>query len=296
MQLSSIQQMSVFDNLLTKSPIYKDGSSFSLDQFLADHRKPLELVVATKPVVSVASPLLTNGKHNSNRGKKTEVFPFKDPAQIEALHHYLLNRAANAAPRYHNAFYRDWLFFTLSLNMGRRGCDTLSLKWSQVLELKSTSPLVYEIIGTDYNRLTERKTGKSALLVYNEDARAAIRFYLDVTGIIPQPDDYVFPSTKHAANGSQQPVDPDNMGKTIKAAAKACGIPFNVCTHSLRKTFGYRLYKNTGDIALVQYVLNHSSTAMTLRYIGIDCETITEAHQHLGNTLPDSFYLKEVIA
>lgn len=39
--------------------------------------------------------------------------------------------------------------------MGRRGCDTLSLKWSQVLELKPTSPLVYEIIGTDYNRLTE---------------------------------------------------------------------------------------------------------------------------------------------
>lgn len=82
MQLSSIQQMSVCDNLPTKSPICKDGSSFSLDQFLADHRKPLELVVATKPVVSVASPLLTNGKHNSNRGKKTEVFPFKDPAQI----------------------------------------------------------------------------------------------------------------------------------------------------------------------------------------------------------------------
>mgnify|MGYP004679321747 CR=1 FL=1 len=211
MQLSSIQQMSVCDNLPTKSPIYKDGSSFSLDQFLADHRKPLELVVATKPVVSVANPLLTEGKHNSNRGKKTEVVPFKDPSQIEALHHYLLSRAASAAPRYRNAFYRDWLFFTLSLNMGRRGCDTLSLKWSQVLELKSTSPLVYEIIGTDYNRLTERKTGKSALLVYNEDARAAIRFYLDATGIIPQPDDYVFPSTKHAANGSQQPVVPDNI-------------------------------------------------------------------------------------
>ena len=147
MQLFPNQQMSACSILQTKSHIYKDEPTFSLDQFLADHRKPLELVVATKPV-------LTEGRHNSNRGKKTEVFPFKDPAQIEALHHYLLNRAADAAPRYRNAFYRDWLFFTLSLNMGRRGCDTLSLKWSQVLELKSISPLVYEIIGTDYNRLT----------------------------------------------------------------------------------------------------------------------------------------------
>ena len=122
MQLFPNQQMSacIIEEHRNKS-IYKDVVSFSLDQFLADHRKPLELVVATKPVVSVAN-------HNSNRGKKTEVFPFKDPAQIEALHHYLLSRAANAAPRYRNAFYRDWLFFTLSLNMGRRGCDTLSLK------------------------------------------------------------------------------------------------------------------------------------------------------------------------
>ena len=97
MQLSSTWQVPVCNKLPTNSTLCKDDVSFSLDQFLADHRKPLELVVATKPVVSVAN-------HNSNRGKKTEVFPFKDPAQIEALHQYLLNRAANAAPRYRNAF------------------------------------------------------------------------------------------------------------------------------------------------------------------------------------------------
>ena len=45
-------------------------------------------------------------------------------------------------------------------------------------------------------------------------------------------------------------------------------------THSLRKTFGYHLYKQTKDIALLQKVLNHSSQDVTLRYIGVTQEII----------------------
>ncbi len=37
----------------------------------------------------------------------------------------------------------------------------------------------------------------------------------------------------------------------------------------MRKTFGYWFYKQTKDIAMLQEILNHSTSQITLRYIGI---------------------------
>lgn len=42
-------------------------------------------------------------------------------------------------------------------------------------------------------------------------------------------------------------------------------------THTMRKTGAYRVYEQSGhDIALVMSLLNHSSQAMTLKYLGLD--------------------------
>ncbi|WP_419865699.1 tyrosine-type recombinase/integrase [Bacillus dakarensis] len=47
-------------------------------------------------------------------------------------------------------------------------------------------------------------------------------------------------------------------------------------THSLRKTFGYFAYQQGIDLAMIQKLLNHSSQAETLRYIGITQEQMDE--------------------
>ena len=60
--------------------------------------------------------------------------------------------------------------------------------------------------------------------------------------------------------------------RVLKAAGESAGLK-NIGTHSLRKTFGYHIYKRSGaDIGLVQKLLNHSASKVTLRYIGIDRE------------------------
>jgi integrase len=41
-----------------------------------------------------------------------------------------------------------------------------------------------------------------------------------------------------------------------------------VGTHTLRKTFGYHFYQQTKDVAMLQEIFNHSSPAITLKYIG----------------------------
>ena len=45
----------------------------------------------------------------------------------------------------------------------------------------------------------------------------------------------------------------------------------------MRKTFAYELYQSTGDLSLVQKVLNHSSQMETLRYIGLDQMAVDKA-------------------
>ena len=48
----------------------------------------------------------------------------------------------------------------------------------------------------------------------------------------------------------------------------------NVGTHTMRKTFGYHHYQQFKDVAILQYILNHSSPSITLRYIGIEQDNI----------------------
>ena len=45
-------------------------------------------------------------------------------------------------------------------------------------------------------------------------------------------------------------------------------------THTMRKTGAYRVYEQSGhNIGLVMKLLNHSSEAMTLAYLGLDQES-----------------------
>ena len=58
-----------------------------------------------------------------------------------------------------------------------------------------------------------------------------------------------------------------------------------ISTHSFRKFFATEIYKANGyNVALVQKLLQHSSTAVTQRYIGIqqkELEAAIENHLYL---------------
>lgn len=51
-----------------------------------------------------------------------------------------------------------------------------------------------------------------------------------------------------------------------------------VSTHSFRKFYATEIYRNSGyNIALVQQLLQHSSAAVTQRYIGIQQKEVEQA-------------------
>ncbi|MCL2768388.1 MAG: tyrosine-type recombinase/integrase, partial [Synergistaceae bacterium] len=64
----------------------------------------------------------------------------------------------------------------------------------------------------------------------------------------------------------------------LNEAGKAIGLS-HIGTHTLWKTFGYHVFQRSGgNLALVQKLLNHSSSGDTLRYIGLDREQMDNAY------------------
>ena len=53
-------------------------------------------------------------------------------------------------------------------------------------------------------------------------------------------------------------------------------------THTMRKTFGYHAYKMGMDLSVIQKLLNHSSPAITLSYIGITRDDLDNVYLNLN--------------
>ena len=182
------------------------------------------------------------------------VGAIKDKAKIEAMKKVL--RADSQ---------RNYLLFTLGINVGLRISDLLTLTWGDVLGEKH-KPLQYIMF-------KEQKTGKERRIYLNESARKAIQETYNLTSDV-QLGDCLFPSRK----GINQPISRIQAWQILSDAAHAVGIDGNIGTHSLRKTFGYHAYSQGTDITLLQQLFGHSAPSITLRYIGITQQDIDNVY------------------
>lgn len=150
---------------------------------------------------------------------------------------------------------RDLLLFTLGINSALRVSDLLELKFGDIIN-KQLNPL-------EHIKLKETKTGKHNKIAISKGVKKAIISYVQdfYKGSL---SDYVFYSRKEG----DKPIQRAMAWKIIKGAADAVGVK-DIGTHSLRKTWAYHSYRAGTDIVIIQDMLNHSSPAITLRYIGI---------------------------
>jgi len=73
------------------------------------------------------------------------------------------------------------------------------------------------------------------------------------------------------------PISERTVQSILKMTCDYLGYE-GISTHSFRKFYATEIYKNNGyDIALVQHLLQHSSPAVTQRYIGIEPQQIEKA-------------------
>ena len=172
------------------------------------------------------------------------VYPIKDKEKIAQMKKVLSSNK------------RNLLLFNLGINSGLRVSDILALD-------------IKDVKGKTFIELREQKTNKYKQFPINEKIQSDIKEFIQNRNI----NEPLFLSQKDNRLSRVQAY------KILRKAAKEVGIEVHIGTHSLRKTFGYHHYKQFDDIVLLQKIFNHSSPAVTLRYIGLEQETINESYK-----------------
>ena len=163
------------------------------------------------------------------------VEPIRDKSLIEDIYHDLKKKNK-----------RDSLMFLMGIYTGLRISDILNFKIKDLLK--------------DFYNIREQKTGKQKSYEWNPCLKREIEEYVKNKDV----EEYVFKSRQ-----TLRPITRQRAYQIIKSVCAKHGV-YNTGTHTLRKTFGYFLYKSSGkDIAMVMDILNHSNQETTLRYIGI---------------------------
>lgn len=77
------------------------------------------------------------------------------------------------------------------------------------------------------------------------------------------PDDYLITGF----NSSSAPLSREQAYRVFRSAGRDVGLS-SIGAQTMRKTFAWKYYKETGDIYYLQKLFNHASPSITYRYIG----------------------------
>lgn len=153
---------------------------------------------------------------------------------------------------------RDALLFQTGVNTILRIGDLLRLTVGHVANPDYTIK--------KYIDIREQKTSKYNRIIITKTLAPKLRAYIKRYKLT-YPDNYLFYKMRNKKDVNV-PITRDWASKVLVKAAKECGIS-NFNTQSMRKTHALHIYEATDfDIGLVQIMCNHSSPAVTLRYIG----------------------------
>jgi integrase len=160
------------------------------------------------------------------------------------------------------------LFVAVSIFFGLRVSDTLSLTWEQIL-------------GKDEFEIVEKKTKKVRKIKINSQLSSHIQNCYE--HIKPEK---LFDPILLSQKGSVFSLQRLNVVMKEWKVKYKLNVK-NFSCHSLRKSFGRQIYNQSGEnaeLALVKLseILNHSSVAITRRYLGLRQEEISDAYNLLS--------------
>lgn len=139
------------------------------------------------------------------------------------------------------------------------------LRVSNVLALRRNE--IYEADGTIKKNayIKDKKTGKTNNLYLRPVEQDFVDYFNWLTKNNIQ-SEWLFPSSRD----SSRHITEKQFYKVMAKTGDLLGLNY-LGTHTMRKTGAYRVYVQTHyNIGLVMELLNHSSEAMTLTYLGLD--------------------------
>jgi integrase len=219
---------------------------------------------------------ISKRKCNSIAGKSKEVYPFVSEEEIKAMIDVFDKRIEEADTENHRQIAcRDKMLFLIGVNLGIRVSDLCELKYSFFINKDGSYKDYYSL-----QPKKTKKTGKFVKLYFNQVVKKAIADYIEKYPY-EDIDEYLFKSRK--GNGHLTEIA---IGKIVKDTARVAGINRNINSHSLRKTFGRFIFHNANDkeksLVLLCTIFNHSSVAITKKYIGLLDDEIEDVFNELN--------------
>jgi len=190
-----------------------------------------------------------------------EVEPIRKMVDVKRFYNWLND---NCTPR-------EAECFLIGCNVALRAGDLLQLKFSDM--------------EGDFIELNEQKTGKFKRIPMTQVVLDSVKrlkdYYSSRNFYVSKKFNsvYLFQSTGSRAFHLCQPICIQWLSFRFKQAAKALELGYNVNTHSMRKTWGYNAYESGQDIHYIQALFNHSTTRITLNYIGITRSAIEQMYR-----------------
>jgi integrase len=160
---------------------------------------------------------------------------------------------------------RNQVLVAITLHSALRISDILRLRTDDVYDFKNNLPRESIV-------LSEKKTGKTKIVALHKNITNALCAYIT-----------------QAQKGKPLILNPDT-GKAISRiqayriineASYEVGITHKVGCHSLRKTFGYHSWVNGISPVVLMEIYNHSSYAVTKRYLGVSQDDQNTAYYGL---------------
>lgn len=151
-------------------------------------------------------------------------------------------------------------YIIVSINTGLRISDVLRLKWSDLMK----EDLV----------IKEKKTNKIRTIKINPTIHSALSKFNPI-----DEDDFIFKSQKGTVFSVQQ------INRVLKEIFKTESKHLNISSHSLRKSFGRRVYENNNEseksLVYLSELFNHTSLSITRKYLGIRQEELNDIYLSL---------------
>ena len=180
---------------------------------------------------------------------KQLVLPIKDTNVLHEVEDTLLHNFREGR--------RNYTIFQVGKATLLRVSDVLALRRSEIYEDDGT------IKKNAYIR--DKKTGKPNIL-YLKPVKQDLIDYFNWLNEKNIQSEWLFPSSRDYSRH----ITEKQFYKVMAKTGDLLGINY-LGTHSMRKSGAYRVYTQTHyNIGLVMSLLNHSSEAMTLTYLGLD--------------------------
>ncbi len=180
---------------------------------------------------------------------KQLVLPIKDTNVLHEVEDTLLHNFREGR--------RNYTIFQVGKATLLRVSDVLALRRSEIYEDDGT------IKKNAYIR--DKKTGKPNIL-YLKPVKQDLIDYFNWLNEQNIQSEWLFPSSRDYSRH----ITEKQFYKVMAKTGDLLGINY-LGTHSMRKSGAYRVYTQTHyNIGLVMSLLNHSSEAMTLKYLGLD--------------------------